>query len=190
MYDSMRLIHLFAAFILAAFVLMYFASGFVMIFETFKRKDNAVSTVVKVVPGIRSVRGDTLISELKRNFPVSGQYQIRKNEGRTVIGFRHPGTEITVAFSGISDSVSVTTKDKNFVNVLHQFHRLHGYFGGWNYLLWAFFYDLSAISMIAFAFTGVYLWYKTERNKLAGWLILLVFTLFIAYTFIYLHYFH
>lgn len=189
MYDRIRQIHLFTAFILTVFVLMYFITGLVMIFEnTFQRKDNSVTTIVKEIPGIRESSGDNLIAELRRNFQVSGQYQMQKTGARTVVDFRHPGTEANVVLTDRSDSVKVTMKRKNFVAVMHQFHRLHGYHGGWNYRLWAFLYDLSALSMIVFAITGVYLWYKTERNRLPGWLILIGFTLFTGYTLIYLGY--
>lgn len=189
MYNLIRQIHLFAAFILMAFVLMYFITGFVMIFEqSFHRKDTSVETVSMVIDGVRQLRGDTLISALRRNFQVSGQYRINKNDRRTMVDFRHPGTEINVIIPYDSDSVKVTTKNKNFAGVMHHFHRIHGYYGGWNYLVWAFVYDLSSISMIVFAITGVYLWYKTERNKLPGWLILVGFTIFTAFSVIYLGY--
>lgn len=189
MYNRIRQIHLFAAFILTAFVLMYFITGFVMIFEdTFQRKDNAVSRTIKEIPGIHTQSDDALLSSLRRNFPVSGQYEIRRNESRIVVNFRHPGTEISAVVLRKSDTVTVTAKNKNLTGVLHQFHRQHGYRGGWNYDLWAFFYDLSALSMIVFAITGVYLWYKTERSKWPGMLILLAFTFFTAFTFCYLNY--
>jgi hypothetical protein len=187
MYNLIRQIHLFAAFILAAFVLMYFISGFIMIHEeTFKRSDNSIITVSKEVPGIHGHSGDTLISVLRNNFEINGQYQIRKNETQTVLDFRHPGTETQVIVSAGSDSVKVTTKKKNFISTVHQFHRLHGYHGGLNYITWAVVYDLSALSMILFAITGVYLWYKTERIKWPGWLIIIAFTLFMAFTMFYL----
>lgn len=189
MYNRIRQVHLFAAFILTVFVLMYFVTGCVMIFEqTFERKDNAVVTVVKHIPGIRRQSGDGLISELRKNFVLGGQYQMRKNGERTLVDFRHPGTEVNVVFPAHSDSVTVTTKKKNIVGIMHQFHRLHGYHGGGIYKAWALAYDLSAFSMILFAFTGVYLWYKTERNKWPGWLILSGFTLFTTFTLIYLNY--
>jgi hypothetical protein len=69
---------------------------------------------------------------------------------------------------------------------MHQFHRLHGYQGDPAYVLWAFIYDLSSLSMIIFALSGVYLWYKVERRRLAGWLILTGSTLLTAATIIYL----
>jgi hypothetical protein len=49
-------------------------------------------------------------------------------------------------------------------------------------------YDLSALSMIVFSITGFYLWYKTERKRLAGWLVLLASTLLTFSTIFYLMY--
>jgi hypothetical protein len=189
MRNSIRQIHLFAAFVLTAFVLMYFITGIVMIFEeTFKRKDDAVIGKVEVIPGVRQLSGDTLLSVLRKNFDLSGQYQVRRNAQGIVLDFRHPGTEINVLISNDSDSVKFTGRDKNIVSVMHQFHRLHGYHGGWNYQLWAFVYDLSALSMIVFAVTGFYLWYKTERERWMGWIIFIGFTIFTAFTLIYFTY--
>lgn len=189
MFNRIRQIHLFAAFTLTVFVLMYFVTGLVMIFEeNFQRKDNSVTSVTKEIPGIRTALGDTLVTAIRQHFDVRGQYQIRQAKERTVISFRHPGMEATVVVPNHSDDVTVTTKSKNFIAALHQFHRIHGYYGGWNYRIWAFVYDLSALSMIVFAITGVYLWYKTERIRWPGWLILTAFTFFIAFTLYYLRY--
>ena len=184
MFNRIRQIHLFAAFILTVFVLMYFVTGLVMIFENqFQRKDNSVITVTKEIPEIHVASGDQLVTAVRKHFEVSGQYQVRQEKEQTVISFRHPGTEATVVIPNHSDAVTLTTRKKNFVSALHHFHRLHG-----NYRIWSFVYDLSAISMIVFAITGVYLWYKTERVRWPGWLILAAFALFIAFTIHYLRY--
>jgi hypothetical protein len=71
---------------------------------------------------------------------------------------------------------------------MNQYHRLHGYSGGLNYYLWAFIYDLSSISMIVFSLSGVYLWYKTERKRTAGWFVLLGSTVLTYATILYLMY--
>ena len=164
-------------------------SGFVMIFEqTFERKDKSISTQSLHLPGIGSMQGDTLISSLKKELGLRGQYQIGASAAQTNVNFRHPGTEVRIVINNVTDSVVSTVHEKNAVAVLHQFHRLRGYEGGWHYKLWAFAYDLSAVAMIVFALTGVYLWYKTERARWPGWLTLAAFTLFTAYTFYYLAY--
>lgn len=187
MYNRIRQIHLFAAFVLTTFVLMYFITGVVMIFEhQFERRDNSVVTQARQVPGVRHVVGDELVKRIREEFLLRGQYQVRQNGERTIVTFRHPGLEANAVVNSRSDTVTVTTRKKNLVNVLHQFHRLHGYYGGWNYLAWAFVYDLSSVSMILFALTGLYLWYRTERVRWPGWTILLVSTVFVIYTLIYL----
>ena len=122
MFNRIRQIHLFAAFILTVFVLMYFVTGLVMIFEEyFPRKDNAVTTVTKEIPGIRVASGDNLVTTVREHFEARGQYQVRQEKARTVISFRHPGTEATVVVRNHSDSVTMTTKKRNFVAALHHY---------------------------------------------------------------------
>ena len=187
MYNRIRQIHLFAAFVLTVFILMYFVTGLVMIFEeTFSRTDISTTTSITVIPGIRSVSDDSLVVVVKSQTGARGQFLVRRNRGQRQIQFKHPGTETLALVPADSDSVKLIVKKKNLAATFHHFHRLHGYYGGWNYILWAFFYDLSALSMIVFAFTGVYLWYKTERVKWPGFLILLVSTLITAFTIYYL----
>ena len=151
-----------------------------------KRTDTAVITREMEIPGVRSLSGQELVLKLKNDLSVGGQYQIREAEGVTLVHFRRPGTETDVKVSHSSDSITVTSKQKNGISTMHQFHRLHGYRGGWNYVAWAFMYDLSSLSMIIFALTGVYLWYKTERTRWPGWLLLIGFTFLTAYTLYYL----
>jgi hypothetical protein len=188
MYNSIRQIHLYAAFVLTSFVLMYFISGFVMIFEqTFKRNDVMIEGISRTVPGIHTLGNDSLLAVLQSTFHLRGQYEIRKNKSlQTTVSFRHPGFESSVVLVEGSDSVRVTIRRKNFIGVLHAFHRLHGYRGGINYVAWAFMFDLSAISMIMFALSGLYLWFKTERNRLPGWLVIFASTFFVAFTLYYL----
>ena len=190
MYNPIRQIHLFSALVLTTFVLMYFITGWVMVFEeTFKRQKTATETIKKIVPGIHTTGNDTIISLIKHNFNLSGQYQVQRNaSGEININFRHPGWHITAAVKQESDSVTVTVEKQNFVSVMHQFHRLHGYRGGWNYYAWALMFDLSSVSMILFAITGVYLWYRVERQRLAGWIVLVAMTGLTAFTIFYLMY--
>jgi hypothetical protein len=190
MFNRIRQLHLYAAFVLTTFVVMYFVSGFVMIFEdNFKREKISQEEVVREIPGIHTSDADSLIARLKNSFQVHGQYTIHKDKGgQTMVNFRRPGTETDLVISAKTDSVSVTIKKQNFITVLHALHRLRGYNGGWNYYAWAFMFDLSALSMIVFALSGVYLWYKNERNRNPGWIVIASFTLFTGFTICYLLY--
>jgi hypothetical protein len=188
-YRIIRKIHLFATLILATFILMYFVTGFIMIFEeAFQRKNVTVEKIKEKVDGIRSIDADSLVVWSMQEYHLRGQYKISENEKRIVVDFRHPGTTAFVRIRRTDDSVHVEIQKGNPNAVMHQYHRLHGYHGGLNYYLWAFMYDLSSMSMIVFSLTGVYLWYKTERRRLTGWLVLLASTLLTFSTILYLMY--
>lgn len=133
MFKRIRQIHLFAAFVLTAFILMYFVTGLVMIFEnTFSRTDLSTTTSVIVIPGVHSLEDDHLVGVVRSHTSAHGQFVVRRNGEQTQIHFRHPGTETTALVQAHSDSLKLTTKKKNLVAAFHQFHRLHGYHGGWN----------------------------------------------------------
>ena len=190
LYRIIRKIHLLATLILATFILMYFATGFIMIFEeTFQRQNLSVEKVKEEIHGIRSIDQDSLLRWSREKYQLNGRSIVDENNENLVVDFSHPGTTASVTVSRSYDSVYVEVKRGNFNTVMHQYHRLHGYAGGWNYYLWAFVYDLSAISMIVFSVTGFYLWYKTERKKLAGWLVIVASTLLTFSTIFYLMYY-
>jgi hypothetical protein len=65
--------------------------------------------------------------------------------------------------------VRITTQNENAIETMVGFHRLHGYGGGNVYNVWAFFYDLASLSLILFAFTGIYLCYTLTKRQLLGW---------------------
>lgn len=189
LYRLTRKFHLFATLVLAIFIFMYFATGFIMIFEdTFQRRNVKVEKIKEKVDGIRSIEADSLVRWSMAKYRLRGQYEIRENEKSTVVDFRHPGTTASLILPRNYDSVHVEIRKGNVNTVMHQYHRLHGYHGGFNYYVWAFMYDLSALSMIVFSLTGFYLWYKTERNRLAGWLVLLASTLLTFSTIFYMMY--
>lgn len=186
MYSIIRKLHLYSSFFLAAFILMYFVTGFIMIFEPdFKRGNIQEVRISEAISGVQ-MHPDSLIHWLRKEYDIHGQYAVRMEAQQAVVNFWHPGTVTEVKIPYPVDSVFITTKKGNIYTTLHQFHRLHGYQGGLNYYVWAFVYDLSASSMIVFALSGLYLWYKTERNRIAGWIVLSASTLLTAMTIIYL----
>jgi hypothetical protein len=166
---------------------MYFATGLMMIFEEIFPRDNVkVNRIKDRVDGIRSIDADSLVKWSMAKYDLTGRSIIDENEERIELNFSRPGTVASVRVSRANDSVYLEVKKGNFNMVMNQFHRLHGYAGGWNYYLWAFVYDLSSISMIVFSITGLYLWYKIERRRLVGWLVLLTSTILTFSTIFYL----
>lgn len=186
-YRAIRKIHLFATLMLATFVFMYFATGLIMIFEeTFQRRNISIEHFNEKIEGIRSIDADSLVRWARVKYHLQGRSFMNENKERIVVDFSHPGSTAKVRVLRSYDSVNVEVKKGNFNTVMHQYHRLHGFEGGWNYFAWAVAYDLSAISMIVFSVTGLYLWYKTERRRLAGWLVFLGSTILTFSTIYYL----
>lgn len=156
-YRIIRKIHLLATLLLATFIVMYFVTGFIMIFEEHFKRENKVEKVKEKVDGARSINADSLVRWSMDRYHLQGQYEVRKNEKRTTVDFRHPGTTATVTLYVDNDSVHVEIRKGNLYSAMHQYHRLHGYRGGLTYYAWAFVYDLSSLSLIIFAITGFYL---------------------------------
>jgi len=189
LYRVIRKIHLIATLVLATFIFMYFVTGFMMIFEApFPRENIKVVKIKERIDDIRSIDADSLVRWSTVKYNLRGQHKTREYEDRIVIDFSRPGTTASLEFTRQYDSVYVEIRKANFNMTMNQFHRLHGYSGGWNYFLWAFVYDLSSTSMIIFSVTGFYLWYKTERRRLAGWLVLAASTILTFSTIFYLMY--
>lgn len=186
-YHIIRRLHLYATFLLATFILMYFITGFVMIFEdTFKRKEIELEQIKKPISSGIITSEHSLIQWLSEELEIRGQYRSEENVNSITVHFSHPGTLTSAKVLKGVDTVFITIQKGNTYAVMHNFHRLHGYHGGMNYFVWSVFYDLSAASMILFAVTGLYLWWKTTRKRLVGLLVLLSFTALTAFTIIYL----
>jgi hypothetical protein len=187
LYRLIRKIHLFATLVLATFIFMYFVTGFIMIFEeTFQRRNLRVEKVKEKIDGIGSIEPDSLAEWSRKKYHLHGRHFIDENNESIAVDFSHPGTIASVRVLRSYDSVYFEVKKGNFNTVMHQYHRLHGFAGGWTYFTWALTYDLSAISMIIFSITGIYLWYKTERRRLVGWMVFLASTLLTFSTIYYL----
>ena len=80
------------------------------------------------------------------------------------------------------------TKEQNARNILVGFHRMHGYGGGWLYNIWLVFYDLASLSLILFAVSGTYLWWRLARRRWLGWVLLGVSWGYATITVVYLIY--
>jgi hypothetical protein len=69
---------------------------------------------------------------------------------------------------------------------MNDFHRLRG-FNGVARVVWGVMYDLSCIALFLFGLSGLYLWWKLEKEKLAGVLFFLASTAITIFTIWYLN---
>ncbi len=178
MHPWIRRIHLYCGFMLMAFVVMYFVTGYVLTRGSLfgKASETTTQRTVPLNSAMLSPKPDedAFAAALQEQLGVSGKRSPAKRhaDGNWRFTFFHPGHRTEVTLAADLKSASITEKRFGWQRVLVGFHRLHGYGGGWFYNLWAALYDLASGAMIVFALTGVVLWYRLARPRWPGWVLL------------------
>jgi hypothetical protein len=169
---------------------MYFVSGYVLIHrDWFPSPRQKTITRTESLSSTGSREPSAYSSYLRQAFDLTGKpNQGRLADGSWQFNYSRPGTLYEAVVTPAEDRVLITTRKENTVETMISFHRLHGYGGGKLYNVWAFLYDLASFSLIVFAFTGVYLWYKLTKRRLLGWILLGVSYGYAAVTILYLIY--
>ena len=188
-YEVIRKIHLYTAFVLLAFVLMYFVTGYVLIHnEWFPRSEPKVATREEALAPSPGASPEQMSVDLQRHFDLPGKRSEPKHnrDGSWKFQYVRPGTTCEAVVNPAGDRVTIKRTDFGAAQTMIGFHRLHRYGGGWVYDLWMVLYDLASVSMILFAASGVYLWYKLTRRRLLGWVLLAAGLGFTAGTMVYL----
>jgi hypothetical protein len=189
MYDTIRRIHLYTGVGLLAFVVMYFVTGYVLIHgEWFPGGQPAKTTREEPLTSAPGASPEQFSAILQRQFGLNGKRQppVRMKDGGWRFDYVRPGVTHEAVVSPAGGRLRITTSNFSTRQTLVGFHRLHGYGGGWVYDLWMVVYDLASASMIVFAVTGIYLWYKLTRRRLLGWTLLAVSFAFASGTVLYL----
>lgn len=179
-----RRIHFLASIIIVIFTLFYSATGLIV------SKSNwftDVKTTISVDRYALNYQPDTTNlakfgNEIKQQFDISGRMEYHRNKNNSLSyliyrpGFRH---EILVKQK--MDSIVIKRIENNyFTEVSKRLHRMHGFNGGWKYVVWGIIYDITAIAFILFAITGLLIWFKHRKTFKWGWIVLiptLIFTL-------------
>ena len=175
LYQIIRRIHLYTAFFLLSLVLMYFATGYLMIHEGLldnQNPDKKTRALHLKYKGEKTP--EAYAAYLEGNFGLEGKRQSPKHQddGSWKFAYARPGTSYEAVISAAGDSVRITEVKDHLRRTLTGFHRLHGYGGGWLYDVWAVCYDLASLALILFTLSGLYLWYKLTQRHLLGWLLL------------------
>jgi hypothetical protein len=174
-YEAVRKIHLYTAFALLAFVVMYFATGYVLIHnEWFPRSEPEVTTSEEPLSAAPGASPEEMSAVLQKRLNLPGKrVPARRNgDGSWKFEYVRPGAACEAVVVPAGDRVRVKRTRFGTSQTLIGFHRLHGYGGGWAYDLWMVMFDLASFSMILFAASGIYLWFKLTKRRTLGWLCL------------------
>lgn len=171
LYQFIRRVHLFTGLLLLAYVLLYFLTGYVMIHAKWFGKNEPKTSIRKEPLSHFEAASDEAMSQhLQETFGLRGQRGPvnHRPDGSVRFGFARPGTSFEALVSPDGKQVTITEKDFAFAGIANGLHRLRGYHGGGIYVLWSLLYDLASFSLILFAVTGVFLWYKGTARKWPG----------------------
>ena len=188
-YSLLRKTHLYVGLAVLTFVVMYFVSGYLMIhpdwFPNHKpMKNTRTESFVYNGPREPAAYSHYVKETLGLRGKSTRQRQLK--DGSWEFRYTRPGSVYEALVPPAEDSVRITTQVESPVETMVGFHRLHGYGGGMLYSLWSLLYDLASLSLILFAFTGIYLWYKLTKKRLLGWIFLAVSYGYAAVTLLYL----
>jgi len=187
LYTLLREIHLYSAFITLVFLLMYFITGFLMSRrDWFDREQEVTKNTVEVT--IPAGMDQNAISEyLRESLNIKGRSQNWKNsDGVEFFEYNTLSRRTQVSIKQ-GEEITLEIKVLNPHQTLIAFHRLHNYGGGILYNMYIVMMDLTSLSLIVFALTGVYLWFKVLPSWKWGLVMLSLgmgYTLWVILTFI------
>lgn len=181
-YHVIRKVHMYAAFSLLGFVLMYFITGFVLTHgKWFEQTQPEVTHKSLSLDLPREITLEELSVAVQNKFGFHAKRQPpKRQDGDTIVlEYFKPGHFYSVKVSPDHSQAKLKTEKFGLVRTLIGFHRMHGYGGGFLFSCYVFLMDLASIATILYAFTGIFLWYKLIRQRRLG---TLLFLLGIAYT--------
>lgn len=186
----LRSVHFFSSILIFAFVLLYIFTGLVMSkHEWFPHGEEAKVIQVKPLNYLPDTsKLENFGNEIKEQFGISGRMEYRRTSKNGIIyTFYRPGVRNVVNVHSALDSLTITRTEKlTFGEVSTRIHRLHGFKGGTLYLVWGVLVDLAAFSMIVFAVTGFWIWYRSRKVHQYGWLFIVPFVILATVMFIFL----
>jgi hypothetical protein len=171
MYNAVRKIHLYSGLIILAFLMMYFVSGYMMAHRPwFLTASRPPMTQTATLQSADALPADQLAAEVKAQLGLVGRIQFPQKQPADLTRFwvNRPGTMVRVEVPARERQIHVTTQRVGLVGTLIMLHKVNGYDDQWLFDAYALFCDLAGLSMILFALSGVYLWWKRAKNRTWG----------------------
>jgi len=191
MYNVIRKIHLYCGLIILIFLMMYFVSGYMMVHRPwFVAAPPAPTTKMATLESTGALPTEQLAAEVQKKLGLVGRIQFPPKQPAEVTRFWvvRPGTMIRVDVPARAHLIYLTTQRVGLVGTLIMLHKVRGYDGQLIFDAYAFFCDLAGLSMILFAISGVYLWWKRVKNHSWGVLCLTASCAYAAGMMLYLAY--
>jgi hypothetical protein len=171
MHDTFRKIHLYCGLVILTFLTLYFVSGYIMAHRPWFLPPPPAPTTQTVTLNVDSTL--PLLQRaayVKKELALPGRIQFSQKQppDGTLFWVDRPGWMIRVDVYPQNHTVRLITQRAGWIGTLIMLHKIAGYDNEPLFDLYALFCDLAGLSMIVFAFTGVYLWWKSVKNHALG----------------------
>jgi len=172
-YLVLKQIHLISSIILLVFIFIFLITGIVIVnrnlFEIPGTEENQSKILVE-----KQMTGspEEYSNYLKEKFGFKGrQFQTHEKNGNWTFQFNFQGSNKRITLTPAQDTfyIRTSTQKMTLLTVSSKLHHMRGFSGGWEYTLWGIFYDLTTISLIIFAITGVLMWFRLRTRYTSGW---------------------
>ncbi|HLP74051.1 MAG TPA: PepSY-associated TM helix domain-containing protein [Bacteroidales bacterium] len=183
-----RIIHRYSAFLITGSLLMYILTGFIMTrYKLFPPgKEETVSAEYPLA--VDSMSEKDLAAYIQKEFGLRGHRgkALKNGRGETTILYNRPGIRHQAVLSPDMKKIKITTTRTSARATVVAFHRMKDYGGGAVYDLYVFMTDITALSIIVFSVTGLYMGLIERKNILIKLILLgigISYTLLVIFSF-------
>lgn len=189
-YRMLKQIHLISSVILLMFIFVFLITGIVIVNRNLFEVPEIEATQSKVLVDRKMTGSPEKYAEhLKDKFGFKGrQTQTHEKNGNYNFQFNFQGENHQITLTPAQDTLYIKSNSQKMtlLSVSTKLHHMRGFTGGWEYTLWAIFYDLAALSLIVFAITGILMWLKLRMRYTKGlWYLAAGFVLPLAIVFLF-----
>ncbi|WP_339786908.1 MAG: PepSY-associated TM helix domain-containing protein [Imperialibacter sp.] len=169
LYQLIRQIHMYAAFITITFLVMYFVTGYLMNNPQWFDQEKPAPDIKTTSMKKPDVSNEELYNQLKNKLEISGRFHNSwTNKGTTYYEYQSMLRQTIVYFDSTHTTATVKVSDRNTMGSITAYHRLHKYGGPPAYSLYILLMDLASLALLIFVLTGVYMWLSFVKYRWLG----------------------
>ena len=170
---TLRNIHLLLGLFVSSFVLMYAISSMQMSHNSwFSVKPAVAESQLRLTAGLEARAVARLLMEQGLRGEIA---QVQPSKAAVKFRMQRPGTVYEVAYNSESGETKVKTSTVGFAGMLNRLHHISGFWHEYGLInWWAGALLFTSVSLMALALTGIYLWFKIYKERLAGAVLLAV----------------
>ncbi len=180
-YFIVKQIHLYASLSTVALLLMYIITSYMMMhhdwFHTHDRQEQKISVAVNP----DEISDDNWTSFLKKH-QIKGKL-IRENfreSGDLFREYANAGHNFKITVFKEKSKVEIKSTHLSLAGNIAGLHRMRGYSGPLQYAIYAFLLDITGLSLILFAITGILLWLNLLKHNKIAWIILILGFIYVS----------